>query len=106
MSEPYKMPQVHVGQVVLWYHDRTRSGGCAPAIVTQAGDRALGLIMFPTDSRAGTPRSGVRHWSDPDLATMQPDGGVWDDTAETRWLLDVLEHHGRQLDALKAAVKK
>lgn len=79
-SKPYKMPAVHVGDIVLWKHN-VGSNDPAPAVVTKVGQAGIGVLMLPPDSRVGTPRDGVRHVSDPALATvLSSDTGVWDYT--------------------------
>lgn len=82
--ESYKMPQASVG-ACLWY---PRPGGSpAPAMITFVGFRAVNVVVFPPDSRAGHPRDGCRHVSDPELANPNAsEGGCWDYTDEQKRL--------------------
>jgi hypothetical protein len=74
------MPHVYLGQVVLWKHNKG-SENPAPAIVTGTGQLAISVLIFPSGSHVGIPRDGVRHVSDPALATMvESNSGVWDYT--------------------------
>lgn len=85
MTAKYRMPEVNLGDIVLWSY---RPGGDpAPAFVTQVGQEAIGLVYFPPDSRVGTPRDGVRHVSDPAAARVESDAGVFDFTATHKRLL-------------------
>lgn len=79
MSAKYEMPKVYLGQIVLWRHGR-QANEPAPAIVTRVGMNAVSVIIFPTESKVGITRDGVRYCTDPALATVQSDAGVWDYT--------------------------
>lgn len=77
------MPKLYLGQVVLWRHSRT-SAEPAPAIVTRVGQSACSVLIFPVESKVGLTRDGVRHETDPDLARITSDAGVWDYTEGDR----------------------
>lgn len=87
-TKSFEMPRVHLGQIVLWRHARQASEP-APAIVTRVGQQALSVIIFPTESKVGITRDGVRHCTDPALATIQSDAGVWEYTDGDRVVVEV-----------------
>jgi hypothetical protein len=71
------MPKISLGPC-LWRY----APGAEPsaALVTRVNRETVSVIVFPPDSRGGSPRDGVRHSSDPrvpKLATSN-DTGVWD----------------------------
>lgn len=72
--------------VVLW----RPSPGADPAfaVITRHGKHANSLLVFPTESRGGIPKDGVRHVDDPwnYTAGIQADSGVWDFTDESKIL--------------------
>lgn len=86
--KPYRMPRP--GSIVMW---RSAPGGdTLPAAVTRVGKTSLNLMVFPPDSRGAMPKDGVRHATDPSLATMlDQDVGVWEHTPEFTLMLGVFE---------------
>ncbi len=80
-ESPYRMPEVLVGDTVLWSH--APGSDVAPAVVTAVGPFAISVTIFPENSRGGLPRDGVRHVSDPALAKLQSEAGVWRHTERT-----------------------
>lgn len=90
-SLPYRMPPVAVGMTVLWFPDMIRLNSPAAAIVTDVGTVGISLTVFPPDSRQGTPRSGVRHATDPGIkGLLDQQSGCWDFTYESKRLQDGL----------------
>lgn len=79
-ARPSQMPKIGLGEAVLWRH--VPGDEPAAAIVTKVGRDAISVIIFPTESRAGVPKDGVRHSTDPQFVTMRNEGGCWDYTAE------------------------
>lgn len=71
--------------VVLW---RNAPGGESNyAIVTKYGKSAVSLLIFPSESRGGVPKDGVRFHLDPALKGQAfSDAGVWEYTPETQCL--------------------
>ena len=83
----YTMPRP-LGPIVEWRH----AAGEPPqyAIVTKLGKSAISVALVVPDSRAVLPQDGVRHISDPSVASQITDGGVWDYTDHDRLLMRVL----------------
>ncbi len=82
-SPNFKMPSVSLGPCV-WYGESNPVQGTigVPAIITETSDRSVNLTVWPPDNRAGIPKSGVRHRSDPELLEHPGyDGGCWEHTA-------------------------
>jgi hypothetical protein len=50
------------------------------AIVTRIGAGAISISLFPPDNKGCLPKDGVRHASDPELARIISNSGVWDYT--------------------------
>lgn len=81
----FLMPDVYVGQTVLWYADVT--GNCSPyaAIVTETSHDCICLTAFGSGYYNGSPVSGVRHKLDPKAQKEgNRDVGVWDHTDYTK----------------------
>ena len=83
----YKMPEVYVGEIVLW-HAGMRGDPSAnapfPSLVTAVGDRTVSLTAFCNKMSNGFPKDGVRHWADPD--TRRDDTqelGTWEETPQS-----------------------
>ena len=96
--EAREVRHAQAGGLVLWRH--TPDGEASPAAVTRVGQNAIAVMIFPPDSRAGIPKDGVMHVSDPRAKTLaQPDAGLWDYTDETKLLMRLadalaVEHDG------------
>lgn len=56
------------------------------AVVTAYGKNAVGVMVFPPESRVGVPKDNVRFVDDPrNVASgINPDSGVWDYTDESK----------------------
>lgn len=79
-TKPYRMPQPHVGQIVLWYEAGVRNDQRAcPAIVKVVSQSSLHLFVFGIDRTFDA--DCVRHLNDP-LAREgeRIDQGGWDFT--------------------------
>jgi hypothetical protein len=79
----WKMPDLDVGQTVLWYPDANSSREGHVADVTAVFDRAIECVSRTTSS-VGQFRDSVRHIDDPSLIlkpNLRPYGG-WDYTDE------------------------
>ena len=90
MKCEYSMPPAKVGPC-LWYP--SREADPVPALVTQVGKRSVNLTLFAPDNRAGIPKDGVRHKSDPDIDRL-PDvinAGCWDYTDDQKQLAATVE---------------
>lgn len=76
----YVMPRPPA--VVVW---RNAPGGETNfAIVTKYGRSAISLLIFPSESRVGVPRDGVRFALDPALKGQAfADSGIWEFTEES-----------------------
>ena len=83
--EPAKYQMPTPPAVVVW---RNAPGGEPNyAVVTKVGRQAVSLMIFPTDSRVGVPKDGVRFVGDPDNRHLAlSDAGVWDYTDESKLL--------------------
>jgi hypothetical protein len=69
VNAAFQMPEVYIGEVVLWWpdgaptaHDRPQ-----PAVITGFAARTVSLSIIQKDGYALTPHDGVRHIDDPDL---------------------------------------
>lgn len=99
--KPFKMPEIGLGWPVAWKHSPGDSEVVA-GFVTRIGDRGISVMLFPSEARVGTLKEGVRHVSDPDLATfVEYDQGVWDHTSLTKMVLQIKAE--RELAQAKAA---
>jgi hypothetical protein len=77
-AESYRMPAVGVATFVRWFPDRV-TVDCYPAIVTQAGDRAISVSIFYPGANTLTIKDGVRHRMDPETEIIdRAEEGVWD----------------------------
>lgn len=77
MTTPYTMPEVELGETVVWkpnYADQI----AVPAIVTHIGSTALSVALYPPGNKGAIPKDGVRFHQDPDLNRIVSDSGVWD----------------------------
>lgn len=71
--------------IVAW--SNAPGGEKTYAMVTKVGRSAISVLVFPPDSRAGTPKDSVRYIGDPLLKSqLDSDSGVWDYTDETKAL--------------------
>ncbi len=76
-SDLYLMPQIGVGQTVIYYPDRSTTEGFA-AVVTQAGERAISLAIFYPGAFNMLSKDGVRYFEDPDTDIIDRSAeGVW-----------------------------
>lgn len=89
----YTMPNVEVGDSVLWHIEgNTRDGGHA-AIVKSVADRHVDLEVF-IPNRQPVERINVRHVDDPYLTEdenprMKREHGGWDFSLQTKRLMAV-----------------
>ena len=89
-EEVYRMPDVSVGQIVLWRKgvDSTPIA----AIVTQVGHSSVNLSAFNPSYGNIEPVDGVKHVSDPTASVdLIEDLGNWDYTDEFKSMRDTLE---------------
>jgi hypothetical protein len=88
----YVMPEASVGPAVwLPFVDGTP---CA-ALITEVGDRAVSLTIFPEGSAVGIHRTGIRHVSDPDVSKLATAAdGLWDFSDDRKLLLKLAEDIG------------
>lgn len=71
------MPAARLGPCV-WYASRDGLEP-VPAMITQIGQGSVMLTVFPPDNRAGLPKDGVRHVTDPVIAQYPSyESGCWD----------------------------
>lgn len=88
----YKMPEVHVGQGVLWYDAGDINARPYAAIVTAVGDEAIAVWIIGPGAHNGMTRDGVRHVGDPNKRPESvTDAGCWDHTEQTYKLEAVAE---------------
>ncbi len=73
---PYKMPEVCLGETVLWQHNFADQTPVA-AVVTRVGSNAISVSIFPPDNKGCIPKDGVRHASDPGLDRIISNSGIW-----------------------------
>jgi hypothetical protein len=95
-SEPgYQMPDVSVGQMVLWR--RGVDGDAVPAVVTSIGHSSVNLSAFNPSYGNLEPVDGVKHVSDPTcLPDLMEEIGNWDYTDEFKLLQETLELLGQK----------
>jgi hypothetical protein len=68
--------------VVVWRN--TPGGESNFAIVTKYGRSAISVLIFPSESRVGVPKDGVRFHADPALKGQAfADSGIWEFTEES-----------------------
>lgn len=93
------MPEVEIGEPVLWFSDAdvTREG--RPAVVTQVQPDSVCVAVFEKDAVSIQPVDGVRHVSDPVLAKYEArSDGAWDYSPHGQRLRE-LEQELRRLRA-------
>ena len=79
-EKSYQMPEVKVGDIVLWRLTPDRRRVPTPAIVTRVFERTVSLSAVPFDSPVFQTRDAVRHIDDPQhrqFATVLDESGVW-----------------------------
>lgn len=75
----FKLPNIEVGEVVLWYPTANRYEEPAVAFVTHRGERTLALSVIVKDMPTLHCVDGVRHVDDPALLKIKdPPAGAWD----------------------------
>lgn len=79
--ETFRMPDVQIGDTVLWYPDANQSHDDtpSPAIVTRVSERTISVSVVGEGIPGLNCYDGVRHISDPSLrrAEIRANGG-WD----------------------------
>lgn len=99
MAKEYVMPRPT--DIVRWQH--VPGSEFNPAVVTQRGRSAISIMVFPPESRFGTPKSGVLHVSDPRAKTLVSVGdGLWDYTEEHLNFLGVMDRVSAMLGKMEA----
>jgi hypothetical protein len=79
-GDPYRMPEVEVGQIVHYYPGGITTRPCA-AMVTQADGNSVVVNIFMPNSYNAAIRDGVRHVSDPRTKDSERiENGLWDFT--------------------------
>lgn len=79
----YKMPEVHLGQTVIWYDGGNIADRPFAAIVVGVGSETVSLAIVPAGSHNLMVRDGVRHVGDPNRRAIKiEDAGAWDHTNE------------------------
>lgn len=104
-NKKYVMPHASLG-LCVWYASRESTP--IPAIITQVGEGSVMLTVFAPDNRAGVPKDGVRHISDP-MVRQYPtyEAGTWDYCDGDRQNLEPesrLALAEARLEAIEAAV--
>lgn len=98
-KQPFKQPDVHIGQVVLWFPDGNREVIGTPCVITKFNE--INVTLHDLLAPAGTGRRrGVRHCDDP-ILQRSPDSianGGWD--FPQGWKAQ-LECQARVLDAMR-----
>lgn len=80
VSKPYKMPDVRMGDTVLW-HDSLGVPPTAMAFVTAVGKDTLSLAVLGPGYHNFLVKEGVRHINHPEKDMIRhADVGVWDYT--------------------------
>jgi hypothetical protein len=93
MQTHFKMPEIKIGTLVLFYVGADRTQVPAAAMVTGIGQRNVILSVFQPNTYNLLIRDGVRHMNDPDLnhnADIREMGG-WDYTDDYKLLLELKE---------------
>lgn len=79
VEKSYVMPRPT--DIVRWQH--APGAEFHPAIVTQHGRSGISVMVFASDTRVATPKSGVLHVSDPRVKQLiTVIDGLWDFTPE------------------------
>ncbi|MBX6312825.1 MAG: hypothetical protein IRY99_07915 [Isosphaeraceae bacterium] len=91
MSKLYEMPEVKVGDVVLWSHS-PRDRDKVPAVVTKVHKRAVTLSLVVAESPVLALKDGAKHCEDPDrMKTIGQGDGYWEHTQRTKDFLAMRE---------------
>lgn len=78
-ARAYHMPEVQVGEIVVYYPEGLRHAG-RPAVVTHVGADTLALSVIEKDAFGFAPVDGVRHHTDPALANPEARAnGSWEE---------------------------
>ncbi len=76
-EEPWVMPKVEVGQIVLWAFNQVGTTP-SPAVVMSVGRETVNLCVHTMQVKDHIFKTGARHKDDPWLRkNSQHDGGVW-----------------------------
>jgi len=87
---PYRMPQVEIGLLVLWYPDGNLQLPPHCGVVTRVSAQSLCINCFDPMLLNVQPRDGVKHVGDPTLRREEARAmGGWDYTPAYRRLLDL-----------------
>lgn len=98
----FKMPEVSVGQVVVWYNGNQGDKG-TPAMVTKVGDRSLSVSVLLENASGFMCKSGVKHIKDPAVTDHDKNKvGFWEHTKQTK---DLEAFTTMVYDVLKAKTK-
>lgn len=74
----FDMPRIAQAKTVLWYPDRHNPDDCFTAIVTEVGDRSIGVLICLPELQFKS-KNAVRHRNDPDGEMIdRSNDGVWD----------------------------
>lgn len=107
----------YVGQIVYHFNQADRRNGAVAAIVTQANQGAVDLMLFPVNSSAPRIKQGVRHMSDPcHVAEPRPSHSLTEggydfipdvpEAHDMRTVVSVVVKLAERLDRLEAAIKE
>ena len=89
MSE-FTAPKVYKGQIVIWY--AALGGEGAPAVVTEAVGRGIGVSVMSSGFQSMMTPDGVLHVSDPQVRKqLDREDGCWDYTDGDRELRQILQ---------------
>ena len=87
--EPFRMPEVEVGDIVLWRQGLDSAP--TPAIVTALGHSAVNLSVFNPSYANMYTVDGVKHVDDPAASIdLQEELGNWDYTPRDKRLREQL----------------
>ena len=92
----FEMPEVEIGQIVLWYHGGQRSSPPAAAMVLAVYKERIDLQIFAVPGVhayiPGPGKRGVRHMADPATrANEKSEDGCWEHTTWTKKIQAMLE---------------
>jgi len=74
----FVMPNIFVGDMVLWYHAADRTTAPRPAVVTHVGAETIACSVFEKDSVTMRCMDGVRHLDDPTTQIPEArEAGAW-----------------------------